>query len=130
MIWPRVSLAAAAGVGAFAEQLEGVDRIEILERLPGCREVLAQWLSQPLGMVGAFPDRCLVRPGNHFDRLGLGAATGRSGWESVRTTARTCVSAASLLAPEPLALPQTNRPQLRLRRTLRDSVVELDHRRG
>jgi hypothetical protein len=62
--------------GGFDQQLQGVGGVQVLERLQGGGEVLAQGVPQPLGVAGAFLDQRLVHPGDDLDRLSLRAIAG------------------------------------------------------
>ncbi len=114
-IWLRFSLRRRGRVRCLAQQLQGVGGVEILERLQRGGEVLAQRVSQPQRVAGAFPDQRLVRSGNHFDRFGL-RAVGRDRPQLVRVGADhvgqgVCIRRVALGAGHAVAFPVPGRLQ-------------------
>ena len=75
LICAMLNRAAARRVRGLGQQLQGVGGVEVLERGQRGGEVLPQRVPQPLAGPGPFPDQRLVHPGDHLDRLGLGAIT-------------------------------------------------------
>jgi hypothetical protein len=75
LIWVIVSRDAEAGP-CVGQQLQGISGIEILKRRKRGREILAQRVTQALGMTGPLSDQRLGRPGHHRDRLGLRTVSG------------------------------------------------------
>ena len=105
LIWAIVSLAAVAASGALASssRTSGASKSSNASNAAGKYSRNAwrsRWVWRVRSQINVLCARVttLTAPA-----AALSAATGRSWWESVRTTsARVCASAASLLAPETL----------------------------
>ena len=65
-----------SGSGSAAQNGQGIAVVQVVEGLQRYRVVLAQCRAQCVGVPGAGLDRVLVSPGEHLDRLGLGAVAG------------------------------------------------------
>ena len=102
-------------VGGLAEQFEGIGGVEVVECFQRGREVLTQRVSQPLRLTGAFPDQRLVRAGNDFHRLGVGAVAGHRaelvGVGADHVGQRVCVGGVALGTGHRMALPVPGRLQ-------------------
>ena len=64
------------GAGGTIEHSQRVAVGEVLEGLQRGRVVLAQRVTQGVGVPGTRPDQALMRPGEHLDRLRVGAVAG------------------------------------------------------